>query len=76
MPNVDQDTGIRHRSEPDNALRKYRDVDAGAPKKGCLGMQLCPLFERKGTASATESWIAVGMAVDVLERGEHRYVKQ
>ena len=76
LPNVDQDTGVRHPAEPDNALRKYRDVDDGAPKKGCLGMQLCPLFERKGTASVTESWIAVGMDVDVLERGEHHYVKQ
>jgi len=75
MPNVDQDTGVRHGVEPDSTLRKYRDVDAGAPKKGCLGMQLCPLFE-KGRTSSLEAWVYEGMELEVLERGEHFYVKQ
>ncbi|KAK1759452.1 molybdenum cofactor sulfurase [Echria macrotheca] len=45
MPNVDQETGHRHPVEPDRSLRKFRDVDPGAKKKGCLGMQLTPLFD-------------------------------
>ncbi|KAL2267631.1 hypothetical protein VTJ83DRAFT_4908 [Remersonia thermophila] len=77
LPNVDQDTGLRHKAEPDRALRKYREVDEGAPHKGCMGMQMTPLFP--GASSSTnpedlESWVEVGMPVEVLERGEHRYI--
>ncbi|KAI0202288.1 hypothetical protein F4808DRAFT_71539 [Astrocystis sublimbata] len=45
MPNVDPVTGERHAREPDRSLRALREVDAGAPLHGCLGMQLTPLFE-------------------------------
>ncbi|KAI0967053.1 hypothetical protein F4678DRAFT_447255 [Xylaria arbuscula] len=90
MPNVDPDTGHRHRSEPDRSLRSIRDVDEGAPKLGCLGMQLTPLFEVDEAPSAGRSgligdddpddgrsaWVAAGMTVEVEERGEHLYIKQ
>ncbi|EQB57013.1 MOSC domain-containing protein [Colletotrichum gloeosporioides Cg-14] len=77
LPNVDPATGIRHKVEPDRSLRKLRDVDEGAPKMGCLGMQLCPLFD--GTTDRVEfmqAWIEVGMDVSVEQRGEHVYIKQ
>lgn len=76
MPNVDPGTGIRHSAEPDHALRKYRDIDAGAPKMGCLGMQLCPIFPKDDIPERFESVLEVGMEVDVLERGSHLYIKQ
>ncbi|KPM38751.1 hypothetical protein AK830_g7808 [Neonectria ditissima] len=75
LPNVDPSTGIRHKVEPDRALRKFRDVDEGAPKMGCLGMQLCPMFPPVSTAKELESYIEVGMRIDVLKHGSHRYVK-
>lgn len=62
--------------EPDRALRKYRDIDAGAPKMGCLGMQLLPTFPTSSNLEQMESVVEVGMEVDVLERGSHLYVKQ
>ncbi|KAM0328198.1 hypothetical protein ACHAQA_005605 [Verticillium albo-atrum] len=78
LPNVDPATGIRHRVEPDRSLRKIRDVDAGAPKMGCLGMQLCPLFEDAEACEVEDlrSWLEVGMDVEVQLRGEHVYTKQ
>ncbi|GKT85422.1 MOSC domain-containing protein [Colletotrichum tofieldiae] len=76
MPNVDPFTGVRHRVEPDRSLRKLRDVDEGAPLMGCLGMQMVPLFEGTGRVEYMQAWLEVGMAVDVLERGEHVYIKQ
>ncbi|KAB5540531.1 putative molybdenum ion binding protein [Coniochaeta sp. 2T2.1] len=76
MPNVDQDSGFRHPVEPDRALRKYREVDEGARYMGCMGMQMTPLFEKTDDPEAMESWVEVGMEVEVLERGSHRYVKQ
>lgn len=76
MPNVDAITGARHGVEPDKSLRKFRDVDEGAPRMGCLGMQLCPLFEGSERVEYMQGWLEVGMAVDVLERGEHVYIKQ
>jgi hypothetical protein len=76
MPNVDQDSGFRHAVEPDKSLRKYRDVDEGAPHMGCLGVQMTPLFGRTDDPEAMESWVEVGMEVEVLERGTHRYIKQ
>ncbi|KAK4194783.1 putative MOSC domain-containing protein [Triangularia verruculosa] len=72
MPNVNQDSGFRHPVEPDRSLRKLRDVDEGARLKGCLGMQLTPLFD----GGKLESWVEVGMKVGVEERGEHRYINQ
>ncbi|KAK3943874.1 hypothetical protein QBC46DRAFT_361615 [Diplogelasinospora grovesii] len=86
MPNVDQDSGSRHPVEPDRALRKFRDVDEGAKGKGCLGMQLTPLFDNAGSlgkkggeeeeGEELEAWVEVGMEVEVLKRGEHRYIVQ
>ncbi|KAF7553077.1 hypothetical protein G7046_g7203 [Stylonectria norvegica] len=76
LPNVDPDTGIRHRAEPDRALRKYRDVDEGAPKMGCLGMQMCPVFPENAAPGELEAYIEVGMRIDVLLRGSHTYIRQ
>ncbi|KAG6008368.1 hypothetical protein E4U21_004572 [Claviceps maximensis] len=76
MPNVDPATGVRHSVEPDRSLRRYRDIDAGAPRMGCLGMQLCPMFPDAGTPTQLESYVRVGMGVEVLERGPHKYLKQ
>ncbi|KAJ4422284.1 hypothetical protein N0V82_003039 [Gnomoniopsis sp. IMI 355080] len=70
LPNVDPDTGVRHRVEPDKTLRVQRAIDAGAPKTGCLGMQMTPLFENKGSQ---HFYLEVGMTAEVLERGEHMY---
>lgn len=74
---MDPATGVRHKVEPDRSLRKLREVDEGAPKMGCLGMQLCPLFD--GTTDRVEfmqAWLEVGMEVSVEQRGEHVYIKQ
>ncbi|KAK2591641.1 hypothetical protein QQS21_010655 [Conoideocrella luteorostrata] len=76
LPNVDPATGIRHKLEPDHALRKYRDIDEGAPKMGCLGMQLCPIFPNASPSEQLNSYVEVGMDVDVIERGSHHYLKQ
>lgn len=76
LPNVDQDTGHRHPVEPDRALRKHRDVDEGAKLKGCLGMQVTPLFPNTSSPENLESWVEVGMSVEVLERGDHKYIPQ
>ncbi|KAK7397947.1 hypothetical protein QQX98_012684 [Neonectria punicea] len=75
LPNVDPGTGIRHKVEPDRALRKFRDVDEGAPKMGCLGMQLCPMFPPATAAENLESYVEVGMEIDVLKRGSHHFLK-
>ncbi|KAK3400145.1 hypothetical protein B0T20DRAFT_178160 [Sordaria brevicollis] len=88
MPNVDQDTGFRHPVEPDRSLRKYRDVDPGIKGVGCLGMQLTPLFRDPSTTTKAEavtsppnndmvmeSWIEVGMDIEVLGKGSHRYAR-
>ncbi|KAG5950422.1 hypothetical protein E4U53_005102 [Claviceps sorghi] len=76
LPNVDPATGVRHNVEPDRSLRTYRDVDDGAPRMGCLGMQLCPIFPDASTPARLESYVEVGMGVEVLERGPHKYLKQ
>ena len=79
MPNVDQASGARHPVEPDKSLRSLRAVDAGAPRLGCLGMQMTPLYPRRGAGDDGEervSWVAVGMDVVVEERGEHLYIAQ
>lgn len=68
LPNVNPDTGIRHNVEPDRTLRANREIDEGAPKKGCLGMQVTPLFDKP---ESTESYLAVGMSIEVLQRGQH-----
>ncbi|TQV98733.1 hypothetical protein V2A60_007561 [Cordyceps javanica] len=71
LPNVDPATGIRHKVEPDYALRHYREIDTGAPKKGCMGMQMCPLFSTDGGQRHLQSTIRVGMEIAVLQRGTH-----
>lgn len=71
MPNVDPATGIRHKVEPDNSLRKYRNIDEGAPKSGCFGMQLCPIFPSTDGPEALELSLEVGMEIKVLQRGKH-----
>jgi uncharacterized protein YcbX len=76
MPNVDPDTGFRHPVEPDKSLRLHREVDEGAKHMGCLGMQLTPQFENPDEAADLESWIEVGMDVEVSKRGDHLYIKQ
>lgn len=72
LPNVNQENGKRHPVEPDKSLRAYRNIDEGAPKTGCLGMQCTPLFDDLETP---ESHLAVGMSIEVLERGEHFFEK-
>ncbi|CAN8102970.1 unnamed protein product [Discula destructiva] len=73
LPNVNQDTGIRHSVEPDKTLRAQRAIDAGAPKTGCLGMQMTPLF---GDSNGSQHfYLEVGMLAEVLERGEHMIKK-
>lgn len=42
LPNVDPDTGVRHPSEPDRTLKRYRKIDRGDLTNACLGMQLVP----------------------------------
>ncbi|TAQ84083.1 hypothetical protein B7494_g7593 [Chlorociboria aeruginascens] len=64
MPNVDQENGERHPSEPDKTLRSFRNVDEGTgPNIGCLGMQMVPV--------AKEGSLRVGDEITVLEVGEH-----
>lgn len=75
LPNVNPANGERHPTEPDCSLRKHRAVDSGAPLKGCLGMQATPLFDRVLGPDDRESWIGVGMEVEVEETGEHVIVK-
>jgi hypothetical protein len=43
---------------------------------GCLGMQVTPLFPKASSPEDLESWVEVGMSVEVLERGEHVYIPQ
>lgn len=68
LPCVDPDTALRHKNQPEEYLRKHRAIDPGDPKKGCLGLQM---------VSATNKLIeiSVGDTLEVLERGQHRYVK-
>lgn len=73
LPNVNPDTGVRHAAEPDRTLRRERAIDEGAPGKGCLGMQMTPLFE---DLEGQQTYLEVGMPIEVLERGAHLYKKQ
>lgn len=76
MPNIDQDSGARHPVEPDKSLRTLRNVDEGAPLSGCLGMQATPLFDQGLSDEDRTGWVAVGMTVEVEQRGDHVYIKQ
>ena len=66
MPNINPDTGAKHKLEPLKTLKKERDVDKGYPGAACLGMNMVPV-DKEGTVS-------VGDEVQVLERGETVYV--
>ena len=66
LPNVDPETAIVDRNEPGTTMRKYRIIDKGS-QSPCLGMQVTPL---------TEGEIKVRDKVEVLERGEHFFMKE
>ena len=68
VPNIEPDTGIRDRNEPDTTLRGKRNIDKGAPRLGSLGMQMVPVLK--------EGKVQVGDEVVVLEVGEHEYIPQ
>lgn len=68
LPNVNPATGVRHGSEPNQTLKTHRRIDEGDPKNACLGMQMVPAKEK--------NQIKIGDSIQVLERGEHFYIKQ
>ncbi|KAI4204776.1 MAG: hypothetical protein LQ350_000842 [Teloschistes chrysophthalmus] len=69
LPNVDQYTGKRHKSEPSKTMKSYRNIDEGAgPGSACLGMQMVPAAEL--------GVIKVGDPIEVLNTGTHYYIKQ
>lgn len=68
LPNVNPITGKRHRSEPNRTLKDFRCIDAGDAKNACLGMHMVPALE--------DNKIEVGDEIQVLEVGEHLYIKQ
>ena len=69
LPNVNQDTGERHPSEPNRTLKGTRRIDPGSPNNACLGMQMVPAVQDART-------IRVGDKIAVLETGEHFYINQ
>jgi uncharacterized protein YcbX len=72
VPNVDQDTGVQHRTQPWDTLMKYRRVDEGIKFKPCYGM-LCVPRGIEGREEGVE--VKVGMRVRVTEvTGAHRYI--
>ncbi|KAF2636927.1 hypothetical protein P280DRAFT_472791 [Massarina eburnea CBS 473.64] len=66
LPNVDPETGILDKNEPGSTMRKYRVIDGGS-QSSCLGMQVCPL---------EEGVVKIGDSVEVLETGEHFFLKE
>lgn len=68
LPNVDPITGEKHPSEPDRSLRKFRNIDKGGPQWGFLGMQMVP--------ASVEGSIRVGDGIEVLQTGDHYYIRQ
>ncbi|EHY58868.1 hypothetical protein HRR83_001874 [Exophiala dermatitidis] len=69
LPNVDPDTAERHPAEPDKTLKSFRCIDDGDPHNACLGLQLVP-------AQSDIFQVHTGDEIQVLERGEHHYIKQ
>ena len=67
IPNVNLETGVKHREQPYKSLVSQRQIDKGAPGLGCFGMQMVPVLQN------TE--VRVGDAIEVLETGEHLYIK-
>jgi uncharacterized protein YcbX len=66
LPNVDPETAIADRNEPGTTMLKYRVIDKGS-QSACLGMQVTPL---------TEGAVEVGDEIEVLEEGEHFFLKE
>jgi len=48
-------------------MRKYRNIDAGAKNKACLGMQVIP-------ARCEGVDVSVGDEIVVVETGEHYFI--
>jgi uncharacterized protein YcbX len=69
LPNVDPDSSERHPVEPDKTLKSFRCIDDGDPNNACLGLMLVPVKEKGVT-------LKVGQGLEVLQRGEHHYIKQ
>ena len=67
LPNVDQDTGERHSHEPLTTMTKTRCIDKGAAGTPCFGMMMVPVARR--------SFVEVGGLIEVLQTGEHLYVR-
>jgi len=66
VPNNDPDTGERNRNEPDVTMRRERNIDPGAPNKGCMGMHMF--------SSKKDGEVKVGDEIVVEERTElHRW---
>ncbi|KAK6344443.1 hypothetical protein TWF696_008080 [Orbilia brochopaga] len=65
VPNNNPDTGERNRNEPDVTLRARRNIDAGAPNLGCMGMHM--------VASKKDGVVSVGDTIDVKERTEEHF---
>ncbi|KAL9104567.1 MAG: hypothetical protein Q9163_000489 [Psora crenata] len=68
LPNVDPSTARTDRVEPNKTLRKLRCIDEGAPKHACFGMQMIPAAEERRE-------MKVGDEIEILETGEHYYLK-
>ena len=68
LPNVDPSTGERHPSEPNRTLKSFRRIDEGDSKNACIGMQMVP--------AGQASQIKVGDVLEVLEIGDHYYIRQ
>jgi uncharacterized protein YcbX len=67
VPNVDPETGEKHKREPWDTLMSYRRVDEGIKYKPCFGMLSAP---------RNEGVVEVGMRFEVLEETTlHRYIK-
>ena len=68
LPNNNPTTGEKHPSEPNLTLKSFRCIDKGDVKNACLGMQMVSM--------TPESQIKVGDTIEILEVGEHYYIKQ
>ncbi|KAI5783873.1 MOSC domain-containing protein [Peziza echinospora] len=68
LPNVDQETGEKHPSEPAKTMRSYRCIDPGTRLNACMGMQAVPAVQ--------DGLIKVGDPITVLTTGEHFYIEQ
>ena len=68
LPNVDPETGIKDKAEPNKTLKDFRCIDEGAKGMACMGMQMVPADDG--------GQIAVGDSIQILETGKHHYIKQ